>query len=415
MKSIVMWCGGNECMDAWYNWGWKSRMEKTNPEAARKIGQQQEHLYYDVLQEIADQQIPDDIYTVGSPFSFRGKGSDGINGDRHFYGVGNRFMPVSSYNDEKSHFFSEYGVQSFPEYATILQFAPDTTTHDISSELMMWHQRGGEEANKRIEWYILNEYGRPRDFRQFLYASQLFQGDAMKTAVEAHRRNMPHCMGSLLWQHDDCWPVASWSTRDYYGHWKAAHYMIRQAFEPLLCSAFVRGDSLHVYAVSDLIRRQRGQLKLSVVSLNGQTGNTLMRPVAIPANTSTLLLEMPLTELLQGQKREEVVVSMELTTASGMGYQGNAFLCLPKDLRLTPVVPEVNIEAKEGGCLVTVKSEKFVRALAISIDGAEYKLSNNYFDLMPGVPVSCLVQTSLSPSELRARMTLSCLNDIPKQ
>ena len=165
--SIVIWCGGNECTDAWYNWGWKAKMEKINPEGARLVGEQQERLYYDVLQEIANQQIPDDIYTVGSPFSVRDRGSDGINGDRHFYGVGHRRMPVSSYNQERAHFFSEYGMQSFPEYGTVLRYAPDTTTHDISSPLMMWHQRGGVEANKVIEWYVNTNMVKQRIFASF--------------------------------------------------------------------------------------------------------------------------------------------------------------------------------------------------------------------------------------------------------
>ena len=409
--SIVIWCGGNECTDAWYNWGWKAKMENSNPEGARLVESQQEHLYYDVLQEIANQQIPDDIYTVGSPFSVRGRGSDGINGDRHFYGVGHRRMPVNSYNQEKAHFFSEYGMQSFPEYGTVLRYAPDTTTHDISSPLMMWHQRGGVEANKVIEWYVNSEYGQPKDFRQFLYASQLLQGDAMRTAIEAHRRNMPHCMGSLLWQHNDCWPVASWATRDYYGRWKAAHYMVRHAFEPLICSAITKGDSLLVYAVSDLLRQPQGKLKLTVYSLSGQMVNTLTKTIAIPANTSTLILEQPLAELLKGQQREDVVVNMQLSTSSGVSYQTNCFLCLQKDLRLMPVKPEVSVEAVEGGYMITLKADKFVRALALFIDGAEdCWFDNNYFDLLPGVPTLCFVRTSLSPSEIRQRLTYRSLN-----
>lgn len=413
--SIVLWCGGNECTDAWYNWGWKSRMEQSNLEAAHKIGEQQEYLYYDLLQEVTDQQIPDDIYTVGSPYSVRGRGSDGINGDRHFYGVGHRRMPVSSYNDEKAHFFSEYGMQSFPEYATVYCYAPDATTHDIASPVMMWHQRGGVEANKVIDWYIKNEYGEPKDFQQFLYASQLLQGDAMRTAIEAHRRNMPHCMGSLLWQHDDCWPVASWATRDYYGRWKAAHYMVRQAFEPLIYSSVVQGDSLLVYAVSDLLRKQQGQLKLTVYTLGGQHVNTLTKSVSVPSNTSTLLLEQPLTDLLKGQQRENVVVHIELVTTSGIRYQANSFLCLQKDLRLEAVRPEVTVEAAEGGCRITVQSDRFVRALALSLADADYKLDNNYFDLLPGVPVTCTMQTTLSPNEVRNHLTLNCLNAISQR
>ena len=158
-------------------------MEKSNPEGARLVSQQQEHLYYDVLQEIVNQQIPDDIYTVGSPFSVRGRGSDGINGDRHFYGVGHRRMPVSSYNQEKAHFFSEYGMQSFPEYSTVLRYAPDTTTHDISSPLMMWHQRGGVEANKVIEWYVNSEYGQPTDCGNITTVGLLHRGPRATTMV----------------------------------------------------------------------------------------------------------------------------------------------------------------------------------------------------------------------------------------
>ena len=217
---------------------------------------------------------------------------------------------------------------------------------------------------------------------------------------------MPHCMGSLLWQHNDCWPVASWATRDYYGRWKAAHYMVRHAFEPLICSAVAEGDSLLVYAVSDLLRQQQGKLELTVFTLSGQTVNTLTKTIAIPANTSTLILEQPLAGLLKGQQREDVVVNMQLSTTSGVNYQANCFLCLQKDLRLMPVKPEVSVEAAEGGCLITLKADKFVRALALSVDGAEdCWFDNNYFDLMPGVPAKCFLRTSLSPNEIRQRLT----------
>lgn len=412
---IVLWCGGNECLDAWYNWGWKGRMEKTDPEGARLVEQQQEHLYYDVLQEITSQLVPDDIYTPGSPYSVRGHGSDDVNGDRHFYGVGHRRMPVSMYNQETSHFFSEYGMQSFPEYASVLRYAPDTTTHDIGSQLMMWHQRGGVEANKVIEWYVNNEYGHPRDFRQFLYASQLLQGDAMRTAIESHRRDMPHCMGSLLWQHNDCWPVASWSTRDYYGHWKAAHYMVRHAFEPLLCSAVTKGDSLLVYAVNDLQLRQQVRLRLTVYTLSGQTVHTQTQTKVILPNTSTLLLKQSLSELLKEHKREDVVVNMSLTASSGVAYEANSFLCLQKDLRLLPAKLAFQVDAVDGGCIITIKSDKFVRALAISLDAEKYWLDKNYFDLLPGVPVQCFLRSSLSPADVRQRMTFISLNSMKEQ
>lgn len=409
---IMLWCGGNECMDAWYNWGWKSRMERTDPDRARLVGTQQEHLYYDVLQEVVSMYSPGDIYVVGSPFSLRGQGSDGVNGDRHFYGVGHRRMPVESYNQEIAHFFSEYGMQSFPEYETILQFAADTTTHSLDSELMMSHQRGGQNANQTIDWYIKSEYGSPNDFRQFLYASQLLQGYAMRTAIEAHRRRMPLCMGSLLWQHDDCWPVASWSTRDYYGRWKAAHYMVRNAFEPLICSAVCEGDSLQVYAVSDLLQQKRAKFVLTVYSLDGQCLKRMSRSVSVPANTSTLIDKHSLQQLLGDWQREDVVINMSLSAASGMTCQSKVFLCLQKDLRLQPVKPELRVEAADGGCTITAKADKFVRALSLSINGDDGRLSDNYVDLLPGIPMRINLRTNLSVDEVRRRLTFQCLNQM---
>ena len=186
--------------------------------------------------------------------------------------------------------------------------------------------------------------------------------------------------------------------------------MVRHAFEPLICSAITKGDNLLIYAVSDPLRKQQGKLKLTVYSLSGQTVNTLTKTTAIPANTSTLIHKQPLAELLKDQHREDVVISMELTASSGVSYEADCFLCLQKDLRLSPVKPEVSVETTEGGCQITVKADKFVRALALSIDGAEdYWLSNNYFDLLPGVPTLCFVRTSLSPSEVKQRLTYRSL------
>lgn len=410
--SIVVWCGGNECTDAWYNWGWRGRMMKTDPEGAALVEQQQEHLYYEVLRQVTDEHAPDDVYVFNSPLAAPGRGSDGINGDRHFYGVGHRRMPVSSYNDEKAHFFSEYGMQSFPAMSTIGAFAPDTASHHIGSDVMMWHQRGGTEANQVIEWYVASHYGQPHDFAQFVYASQLLQGDAMRTAIEAHRRDRPHCMGSLLWQHNDCWPVASWSTRDYYGRWKAAHYMVRQAFAPLLCSAVTLGDSLQVSVVSDLRDRLRGQLRLTVYTLSGECVGSSVHDIAIPANTSSRVLSMPLDALLHGYSREQVVVNMSLSTGKTADYQANVFLCQQRELQLLHVQPRMVIEAAEGGCRITLTADQFIRALALSVDDADAWFDNNFFDLLPGQPVSCFLRTSLSPEEVRRSMTMMSLNDI---
>ena len=47
--------------------------------------------------------------------------------------------------------------------------------------------------------------------------------------------------GLLYWQLNDCWPVASWSSIDYFGRWKALHYYAKRFFAPLLLSCKEEG------------------------------------------------------------------------------------------------------------------------------------------------------------------------------
>jgi len=205
--------------------------------------------------------------------------------------------------------------------------------------------------------------------------------------------------------------VASWATRDYYGHWKAAHYMVRHAFEPLMCSAVRQGDSLHVYAVSDLQSQQRATLRITVYRLDGPCLKDMSKSVSIPTNTSTLIDRLSLQQLLGGSQPEDVVISMCLQTTAGAVYQNNMFLCLQKDLRLQPVNPEFRVEAANGGCVITAKADKFVRALSLSV-GDDSRFSNNYVDVLPAIPVRVMLHTSLTPDEVRRRLAYQCLNQI---
>lgn len=408
--SIVIWCGGNECLDAWYNWGWKRQHEDKDPEEASRIEAEMKALYFEVLPQMMEQNDPDSFYWANSPYSGMDKGSDGINGDRHYYGVWQRKHPVSQYNNEKSHFFSEYGVQSFPEYGTVVRYAPDTTEHRLDSDVMMWHQRGGESANSLIAWYLENEYHKPADFKEMLYLNQLFQADAMRTAIEAHRRDMPHCMGSLLWQHDDCWPVASWSTRDYYGNWKAAHYLSRKAFENIIVSSEITGDSIRAYIVSDLPHDFTGQLTTSVYKLNGEKIWDMEIPVTIKGTSSSLVWSSAVGDVLKGAAPSDVVINLSISY-DGICHSGNHYLCKQSKLNLPQ--PEIKYEVRptDTGFEVSIASNKFVRALYLDIDGEDEHFNDNFFDLLPGESKTCSVNSSLTPEEFKSRLHMTYLQN----
>lgn len=407
--SIVLWCGGNECLDAWYNWGWKRSHEQTNLSEAQRIEEEMKRLYFEALPEMMSLYAPDSFYWANSPFSGYDKGSDGLNGDRHYYGVWQRKHPISQYNNETSHFFSEYGVQSFPEYSTVVKFAPDTTSHNLTSDVMMWHQRGGEHANGLIQWYLENEYHNPSDFQDMIYINQVFQGDAMRTAIEAHRRNMPYCMGSLLWQHDDCWPVASWSTRDYYGNWKAAHYMVRDAFNDIIVSGEIRNDSLEVYVVSDFMNKIPGTLKITAYNLNGDEIFKKDIKTHIPGNTSSALWKVASSALAGNEKNSNVVINLKVMTDSG-SHEGNFYLCRQSELDLPSADITCAITPISDGYKLSLESDNFVRALYLCVDGEEERFDNNFFDLLPGENKVCTVKSSLSPEEFRKRLTMRHLN-----
>jgi beta-mannosidase len=145
--------------------------------------------------------------------------ADLANGDEHYWGVWWGKEPFETYATHLARFMSEYGFQSFPGISTVEKYAlPED--YDIFSEVMKSHQRSSI-GNETIEYYLKQEYDTPKDFESFLYVNHILQAEGIKFGLEGHRRAMPYCMGSLYWQINDVWPVASWSSTDYYQKWKA--------------------------------------------------------------------------------------------------------------------------------------------------------------------------------------------------
>lgn len=145
--SIAVWCGNNECNDAWFGWGWNARYTKQgHPEYDKIIDTQFKRQYYEVLPEAVAAFSPGTPYHPSSPWSCYEGTSENSEGDTHFWKVWHSRAPIADYNTTRSRFFSEYGFQSFPEYASVLRFAPEERDWDIESEVMMAHQRGGSFA-----------------------------------------------------------------------------------------------------------------------------------------------------------------------------------------------------------------------------------------------------------------------------
>lgn len=410
---IALWCGNNECNDAWFNWGWQKRYKAQNPEYEQKIWKQFNDQYNVTLPQVVEEYAPESFYWPSSPFARYDGGNDDRNGDRHYWEVWHGKKPIEMYNKERSRFFSEYGFQSFPEFESVKRYAPRQEDWDIYSEVMMSHQRGGMHANELIETYLLNEYRKPRNFEAFLYMNHVLQGDAIKTAIEAHRRDMPYCMGTLFWQHNDCWPVASWASRDYYGRWKAQHYFARKAYRDILVSPIADEDGqLKIQIVSDRHKACNGRLEVKVMKLTGEVLNSYNRNVKVDANSSKALFSVPLDEALKGARKEDVFIHAVLLTDKGnSNYTNNYFLVKQKEVNYPKAQLATNVQPIEGGFEVTLSSDNFARAVFIATGDANSSFSDNYFDILPGGSVKVEVYTDLPLATFEKQLKVISLSD----
>ena len=398
---LAIWCGNNENHTAWFNWGWMRKYKKMG--VYDQMWKDHNDLFQHLLPEVVQEYDATTFYWPSSPYGGNpearcesGKEDWNPDGDAHYWNVWQGRDPITQFNKIKARFFSEYGFQSFPEYQSVLKYAPEKRDHNIYSDVMMAHQRGGAIANERIESITKQEYGQPKDFASTLYLSILLQGDAIKTAMEAHRRRMPYNMGSLVWQHNDCWPVASWASRDYYGRWKAQHYFTKKSFQDILVSPIEEEGAVNIYMVSDRLKATKGELTVRVLDLKGNIISEKTKQVTVPANTSKIQYTASTEELLSGKDRNEVFIHARFQEkGQEQVITNNYFLTRYKDIQFPKAVIQTESVAAGDGFDVTLRCDVFARAVFLSLEGIDNFFSDNYFDLIPGEAVTIHVTTSL--------------------
>lgn len=411
---LALWCGNNENTISWYGWGW------------RELTDEKFRASYEAnLHRLFEKVIPDAIRTVDTLRSYHpsspATGYNGIGhneGDVHEWWVWKGGM-VEEYDSRAGRFVSEYGFQSYPEMNTLRMFASEKDL-DLHSIVMLSHQRARHDdtrdpefGNKLMEFYFNHYFRVPEAFPDFVYMSQLMQAEAVKFAIEAHRRKMPFCMGSLYWQIDDCWPVASWSSIDYFGRWKALHYFARAAYRPVIVSGVYQNDTLRVHAVSDRLSDLHGTLSLRVVSFDGKHSRELKLPVVVPGNASTVVCEMAVEKLYAGIPLNEACVVAKLTDKKGSVLTDNIFYGTYSNRIDYPQTRVTHrLETVDGGFLLTLTSDGFTRAVALEVEDLHTSFSDNYFDLLPGEPFAVRISTSLSESEIESQLAITSLNQV---
>jgi beta-mannosidase len=412
-SSIVLYCGNNENEVSWDQWGWKSEY---TPKQQKQYVSNLHKLFYETIPAALKETDSTRYYHPSSPAS----GHDNVpnkDGDTHYWGVWHGKEPYEAFNKNISRYVSEYGFQSYPEMSTIKKYAlPEDM--QLHSEVMLAHQRcmsdsrrDREYGNRLIQLYMDRQYKQPKDFASYVYVSQVLQAEGVKIAIDAHRRNMPFCMGTMYWQIDDCWPVASWSSIDYYGNWKALHYYAQREYGNFIISPVNEQGNLKYYVVSDSLNNVPAEFSIKSMDFNGKVIYENKFDVSIKSNRSGVYKKIAENDLLKGNDKAEVVVISELKSEGKTLAVNNYFFNDPKDLKLEKTDIKVNAVKTGDGYEISLSSSKFAKDVYLSFDNTAGFFTDNYFDLLPSVEKKIIFQTKVQIEDITGKLKVISLAD----
>ena len=398
--AMVLWCGNNEMEAAWgpyqesMGWGWKLKYTKPQRDM---IWHAYDTVFHSILPHFINALTPSLPYWHSSPSAGMGilATNETRSGDNHYWGVWHQKHPFTDYTKYISRFMSEYGFQSFPEYDAVKRYTlPED--ENIESPVMSSHQRSGI-GNLRIREYMAADYRVPEKFDDFLYVSHLLQAEGIKTAMLAHRRNKPYCMGTLYWQLNDCWPVASWSSTDFYRNYKAVHYFARKAYEPVIVIPSAKAGQAEFRIVSDKREKLDGTLKVTAMTLEGKVLYENTKPISVEPLGNTVAATLPVNTLTAGHNPADVVIRAAFTAGKDVSAADLLYLVRPKELELSR--PMVTLGVRDDGTdwAITVVTDKVAKNIMVTWKGRAGIFSDNYFDLLPGPGVTIRLSKSVAP------------------
>lgn len=351
-------------------------------------------LFEGVIAEIVKEVCPEIPYIHTSPVSL-GRFIDPNNenfGDSHYWDVWHQNKPFTEYRNHYFRYLSEFGFQSFPCEKTINAVTlPED--RNIFSRVMEMHQRNAG-ANAKIISYLSETFLYPTEFGTLLYASQLLQAEAMRYGVEHLRRNRGRCMGTLYWQLNDIWPVASWSSIDYYGRLKALHYYAKRFFSPVLISCAEIGEKTtrpHVImepwffdyetkatisVTNDTLEPIDGMVVATLRDSSSEVISRLEYPVHVEPLSVTHLdqIDYEKTDVRTNYLSYELVVDSDVVS------EGTVLFTAPKHFDF--VDPELEVYA--DGDEIVVKANAYAKSVEIYSPDSDFILSDNFFDMNAG-------------------------------
>lgn len=370
--SLGLWCGNNEIESAWDHWG---DFQKETP----YLRADYIRLFEEVLPKAVQEADGETFYWHSSPSSGGcfDNPDDANRGDTHYWDVWHGQKPFTDYRKYFFRFCSEFGFQSFPCAKTVNSFTLEDD-RNIFSRVMESHQKN-DAANGKMLYYLSENLRYPKDLTHLLYASQVLQGMAIKYGVDHWRRNRGRCMGTLYWQINDDWPAPSWSSIDYFGRWKALHYMAQKFYAPHAVSMTLEDHRCHVYFSNESFETTEYSLTLSIRDLSGNVLKTYETKGNSPAFSA---IETAVVDICSWEdQKDDVFLEAVIHTKDQKVLKDVETLVPYKYLNLKNPVISTEAEETNDAFILHISSDCFAPFVALDFDDADVIFSDNFFHL----------------------------------
>lgn len=413
--SLVLWCGNNEEETAWKDWGHGKALTVADPAFAATVWQGYVELFGNDLRKVVAEEGLGVPYWSSSPSNdLDAKANDSRRGDKHYWDVwGGPALPPTAYLRETPRFMSEYGLQAWPQLSTVDAFATRDEQR-IDGPLIRAHQKFmAGKGNERLLLYIERDYGTPRSFPDFIYLGQVMQAEGIELAALHHRASRPYTMGSLYWQLNDVWPGASWSSLDYFGHWKALHFHARRFFAGVAVAALRDDDGVTRFSLlNDGRNAVTAQWRVRVMDVDGREFATQQETVTLSPMGVTDVARFVDADLLQGHDPKRSVAAFELLQGDAVLARRLVHFVPAKDQALAAGQLQAELRAESDHAVLRLHAGQLVRATWIAFDGLDAELEDNAFDLLPGETRELAVRSRAGLPALRAALRVQTLGDV---
>jgi len=383
--SIAVWCGDNECISVAHHYA-KDAATRTNYVEKCAVREK-------ALAEAVRRNDPTRPFWTGSPC--RGPGdfrtACWTMGDLHAWSVWFGRCRLTNPFDNEPRFVTEVGFQSCPSMELLERWLP-TEGLRVDSPEMLQRQKS-PKGDDIFRFFLEDEFGGWRDFPAYVYKTQVLQAIALRHTVAAWRAIRPRCSGVVVWQLNDNWPVKSWSTLEYGGKWKPAHYVLKRAYAPVAVYPGRKannGNVVRVRAVNDTAAAFEGTAQVEVWRYDGTSPQPLESlPVKLRPHEGGVIADYPLARFGSALARTNAFLVVRLEGRSGArpyavtdDWQFGKFKTAP--IRKAKIAVEALPGETDGTFRVRVSTDLPAFHVWLNARGVRGEFDDNAFTLLPG-------------------------------